>query len=1313
MPNLAYDWKRFWCRREGRYSLSDDGFLVDPESELARYYPTDAVPFESIASSRCLVLLGEPGSGKSTAMQREYASAETANAVTGDYALWVDLREYSTDLRLSDKVFNSLKMQQWRNGTQILRLFLDSLDESLLRIDNISDVLRGELRELPRERLQIRLACRTADWPAGLEKGLREMWGENHVDVFELMPLRKIDVSHAAKSSSIPPEDFLNAIRDMDVSPLAIRPVTLRFLMRAYGKRKSFPTGRSALYTEGCKLLCEEHSESRRDSLKGRGALSADQRFQVASRLAAVTQFSNLSAIWTGSRAGDLQPEDVPVDCVVGGTEGRLSAETKIDVSAVSETLDTGLFSARGRNRLGWAHRTYEEFLGASYLLDRNVAAARILQLVLHPDGSRKVVPQLRETAAWLASISVDLFRAIAKTDPETILRSDVASASGKDRAELARELLASFESGDILEDHGLYQYFANLNNSDLPDIIRPYLTDRLRPASARGAAIGIAGACKVTALQSELVRMALDPTEIEHLRVRAAFTVTQIGDAVGRAELRPLAFGNAGPDPDDELKGCALEANWPERLPAHDLFAVMTEPRNPSFIGMYHHFLASDPVQHINVEDLEAALKWAAGHVGGHSGIDPLAKISWNIISRAIDHADRSEVCDLLTQTLVQQWPAFSYDRRIADRLQGADDNRRRIAKAMLPKLVSNPQAAIVLMDTCALGSDDVPWLVSEMEATSSSEEQAILAWVISRRLDSSDVDTFDAVLSAAKKYPSLWQEIRPLVEAVDLNSSEAERSKEHYRLFQKYQRPVPPASEQRTPADAEALNEILERTYPDRFAAIWQILNRGGRRPRTPKTRAYEVLPDWSSLDAAIRAGVLDAARAYLTDYPQPSTKKWWKDGQYPGIETLGYMAFSLIFTEMSSLLEGLHEADWQRWAPILVAYRPEGEPHELRSGMLHAVYDRVPQTVLDTIDDIIDGENERFSLIIVFQQLGEFWNISIADCVRRKLTSGAMKPQSFRTLLARLLQAGDSLAARHAESMVTRNIPSADDERNIVVYAATELLNHTPDAAWSTIWPILQADPPFGGDVIREAGVNFAAKLTEEQIAGLFVWLLPPGTAHDPEGRMTLVYNSLAGQLSSRGTAAACRALRRILIERPQFAVLRFYLRDAEERLRRNTWMPFSPAEIIRLASDASARIVRSGSDLVDVLLESLEELQSRLQGETPAVEDLWSDVQTRASVVGQKPKKLFRPKDESAFSNYIKRHLDQEIRNRGVIINREVEIRRSFGGLPGERTDIHIDLAIPTIEAGVFERVTVIIEVKGCWNRSRPLNADSTR
>jgi|SRR5271157_2293802 len=165
MPKPIYDWKRFWCRREGRFSLMDDGFLVDPGSELATYYPSDAVAFDSISDKPCLVLLGEPGSGKSTALERECAAVKNALLGTGHDTLWVDLREYSTDQRLSQKVFASPKIQEWCRGTYNLHAFFDSLDESLLRIDNISDVLRSEIRDLPAERMRVRIACRTADWP--------------------------------------------------------------------------------------------------------------------------------------------------------------------------------------------------------------------------------------------------------------------------------------------------------------------------------------------------------------------------------------------------------------------------------------------------------------------------------------------------------------------------------------------------------------------------------------------------------------------------------------------------------------------------------------------------------------------------------------------------------------------------------------------------------------------------------------------------------------------------------------------------------------------------------------------------------------------------------------------------------------------------------------------------------------------------------------------------------------------------------------------------------------------------------------------
>ena len=67
-----YNWKRFWCPRDGSIDLSDDGFLCDPETEFFKYVKSDVVSFEEIADKPCLILLGEPGIGKSIALSDEF-----------------------------------------------------------------------------------------------------------------------------------------------------------------------------------------------------------------------------------------------------------------------------------------------------------------------------------------------------------------------------------------------------------------------------------------------------------------------------------------------------------------------------------------------------------------------------------------------------------------------------------------------------------------------------------------------------------------------------------------------------------------------------------------------------------------------------------------------------------------------------------------------------------------------------------------------------------------------------------------------------------------------------------------------------------------------------------------------------------------------------------------------------------------------------------------------------------------------------------------------------------------------------------------
>jgi hypothetical protein len=75
----------------------------------------------------------------------------------------------------------------------------------------------------------------------------------------------------------------------------------------------------------------------------------------------------------------------------------------------------------------------------------------------------------------------------------------------------------------------------------------------------------------------------------------------------------------------------------------------------------------------------------------------------------------------------------------------------------------------------------------------------------------------------------------------------------------------------------------------------------------------------------------------------------------------------------------------------------------------------------------------------------------------------------------------------------------------------------------------------------------------------------------------------------------------------------------------------------------------------------------------------------------------PPRLYAPKDEQHFSDWLKRRLEDEIVASGIVIGREVEIRRNVVA-PGERTDIYV----AAIKPGGKEKIVVVIEVKGCWN-----------
>jgi hypothetical protein len=135
----------------------------------------------------------------------------------------------------------------------------------------------------------------------------------------------------------------------------------------------------------------------------------------------------------------------------------------------------------------------------------------------------------------------------------------------------------------------------------------------------------------------------------------------------------------------------------------------------------------------------------------------------------------------------------------------------------------------------------------------------------------------------------------------------------------------------------------------------------------------------------------------------------------------------------------------------------------------------------------------------------------------------------------------------------------------------------------------------------------------------------------------------------------------------------------------------WNPPMPLTVLSLAKRSEGRLVNDADDLLEVVMESLDRFQIQLtQSTLPRSEVFWhwdgSDTQRHN----------FRNRDEAFLSDEVARWLRDDLNQRGVVVGREVQPRR------GQRTDIYVEAVARGNSALALQTVTVVIEVKGCWN-----------
>src|SRR6266545_1848783 len=602
------------------FPVGDDGFL-DPStlqvSSADTLMPGALVDPRAAAEAGALVLLGEPGVGKTTLFEQlALGRDEAQGASTTRAPVWVDAADL-TDATFNELLGRHLKTLPARRHRSpavevdvsaasvvgeagpMLTIVIDQLDDSPL-IRHLAGRLRPLLAARETSQLRFLVACRTADYPASLTQVLRSTFGD--CILADLAPLTRADAVRLAYSADhVDGESLIAAAVEAGASVLASVPLTLGLSVRTYRRTGALNARPTELFAQGVTQLIEEHDDSRRAVEE---ETSVAQRTAIAGRIAARLLLTGRRTIWRGSVL-ESREEDLNADTIEGGYETSANGSFLVTKKMVLTTLGTGLFTGRGENRLAFRHGSFAAYLTARYLIDRDIPRPQMerLFLVAGGDETRSIPTALREAAAWLVTLDPTHAQWLVEADPESLVGHSPIVDSPEMRAVIVEALLRRAPEIE-LGDHPWARSPRRLRHPGLDAQLLAVLTESEGaepedwPSWARvRLAVRLAREAGASQLAGPLLDLADNDTWSAVMRQLAARTAfeTDPDRAVPRLARLLERFDDVEystrVDPDDEFRGSLLDMLWPDHISAEQLLPHLRKRRNRNLIGSYYMF--------------------------------------------------------------------------------------------------------------------------------------------------------------------------------------------------------------------------------------------------------------------------------------------------------------------------------------------------------------------------------------------------------------------------------------------------------------------------------------------------------------------------------------------------------------------------------------------------------------------------------------------------------------------------------------------------------------------------------------------------
>ncbi len=1193
---MEYAWNRRWIPSDvgGSEGSGDNSRSRSFKALWQMRFSDEGRLFHQIEATPCLILLGEPGMGKTYAVGRESRRLADREAEYGVVRL-VDLLGSASSEEVGARLFGNDWYRNWKSGGHRLTCFVDSVDRSGVPVDEIMTVLRNELVDADLGRLRLRLVCRDYDWSVSFADGLRSIWGEtsdgvSNVQVFQLAPLSQDDIRLAAQCNNLNADVFLEDLETADALALAATPITLEMLLQT----GELTSNRLKLYEKGIRRLCRQ-AEERVVSEK-----RLSERVRTAASMAAVMLLGDKYSV-------DIESESTG-ESVLSVRDLLRDTDSESEEKLARETLKTGLFQG-GRQR-SWIHQFFAEYLAAVYL---SAPEINIKEVVKFTTNSRGVfATQLYEVLRWLIEMRPDVLKEIVESQPSLLLTTDLSHLDKKEFRYVYKAMLN-------LDDPYIYssktwdlRHF-RANHSMARHFLLPYLTDYSRHLYLRRFVFQLLECHGYPDMDDVLVNLALNEDEDDVLRRWAARGLWKVGSVEAKLKLKPYIFGSPD-DPEDDIKGYALQALWPDHLSAEELFKALLPPKRESYYGSYKVFLISDNIfDGLQPGDLPFALNWVATQSPRHEMPFSLQDLPGKIMRNAWENRHYPGVLEAFARTAVSTILRFDvifgtgpnthppnkelneFEHAFVDDTQ----TRRDLILLTLPHLLAKDVEAWRLRFTWPpmVIPDDLDWLLGLLESDEARRGQ--LAGLVAR-LASYDIEK---VYEASERHPEVRERTKHFFES-RLDDPNVISEREHFHKMKELDERIAQQRAEVRPLEviATALHQLESgeawpwhnviyglSLHPEQNVISWEI---------SPDLTDY---PNWGSCDEHTQRQIVQAAETYLCEQKlkddDDGKPDWYFTNSIPRIEYSAYFAIFLLHKINVGAPQLSVEESLRKWSKVVVwfPYVPivlndgRTEYHEysqdLQRDLLSRLYRIAPRALLDNLRQLLVANDSRDSYIRQeLDKVKHLWDPTFEATLLNLLRESSLSVKGNRSLLDFLLKHGSAAAVSYAEELISSGY-SNDEQKCLLIEFCISLMASACKYEWPIVWNAIQSCDDLGKAIVESVAkeerldAKFGAHLNARELADLFIWTQGRyPAAEDPqfdgfhavETREQVAHwrNSIINHIRAKDGQDALCEICRIIARFPQIKWLNMIRIDLEKAVEESNWSPPSPREIMEL-------------------------------------------------------------------------------------------------------------------------------------------------